>query len=272
MELSFVDFITKTNIKQLVLEEYRKNRNDENLQVPTVVMHGQLEFYYEFRKRTREWQANCIKNLAYAHCKCTLDSGNATKSKKTDPSVVNQFQQEIMALSREAFINETNITEILPRNFHHEHLDYYEKLRYHPEKWHNTLLTQLKFKTCDCKRKKEFKEKSTATHAAVKSRDMQTQYDVNDFQSSAQSASHQHLLSISKVKCELDRGSSYRLGDDSDVILLDNEHPKSVVVEDDPSIEELFLQCDAIGSSTENSPTEDIITGDTQQSSEHNVK
>lgn len=193
LELSFGDFTTKTNIKDLVLKEHRKLKNDENAVLTTAAMHPKLEFYYEYRKRIHEWHKNSIKNLKFKQRECTKnvvepqfepndanDKGNSLvkKSKKIDrPTEINEFQREIMALSYEAFLNETNIRDIVSQDFQKQFKGtkpmtesdmefgskFYEKLRDQPKQWHKTSMTHLKFKKCECKRKKQFEDKFVAT-------------------------------------------------------------------------------------------------------------
>lgn len=176
LALSFDDFITNTNIKDLVLKEHRKLTIDENATLAIAAMHEKLQFYYDYCKRTQEWHKNSIKNLKFKPCKCT-------KEPQPEPSdanvVINDFQLEIMALSYEAFINETNIRDIVRQDLQNQFnstkamteqymeygLDYFERLRHRPTKWHQTSMIHLKFNKCECKRKKQFEEKSVATDA-----------------------------------------------------------------------------------------------------------
>lgn len=203
LELRFEDFITKTNIKDLVLKDHRKSMNNESATLSTAVMHLKLEFYYEYRKRIHEWHKNCMKNLKFKACKSAeLDAESAVvpppqpkpnekrnssarksnkkdSSKKERPLEINDFQREIMALSYQEFVNQTNICDIVADNFRDQFkgskvmtksdmefgLTHYEKIRQQPKYWHRTSLTHLKFKKCECKRRKQFEDKSVATDA-----------------------------------------------------------------------------------------------------------
>lgn len=224
LKLSFEDFITKTNIKDLILKEQRKMRNDENLVLQTAAMHPQLEFFYEYRKRTVEWHKNCMKNLQFIpspverrpepepnrdqssdanknlNAKKTTEKQTvpeplpstsspkkttkmAKKSKKKVAPKLNDFQREVKALSYDAFVNETNIRDIVAQDFRNQFqgtkkmtdydwnfgLTHYERVRNNDDitEWYKTSMTNLKFKVCDCKRNKQFEDKSVATEQEV---------------------------------------------------------------------------------------------------------
>lgn len=203
--MDFDEFTTKTNIAELVLEEYRRKHNDENLNLSSEAMERHLKFYYHFRQRTDDWQRKCIKNLRFAHCKCTSDSGtlvepsndNHSGNSGDEPKKIdlNDFQRKITALSAEDFIEQTNIKEIVSNEFHRMNggkremnendmqigLAYFEKLRSKPRSWHKTAMTHLVFKTCQCKREKQFAEKCMATDE-IETREMETQCEMIDFQ------------------------------------------------------------------------------------------
>lgn len=224
LELSFEDFITKTNIKELVLKECRKNRNDENYELTTAAMHGQLEFYYEYRNRIHEWHKNCIKNLKFLHTAVEpqADQNNANelaeKSKKKKKKFeMNDFQREIMALNTEDFFNKTNIREIVERNFHEQFqdgriftekdmefgLNHYEKIRLKgPKHWHETSLAHLKFKTCECKRKKQFDDKCVATEQPIETREIgcETEFEPSEQQLQL-AALTVHAITDSQIIC-----------------------------------------------------------------------
>lgn len=92
------------------------------------------------------------------------------KRKKSEPS---EFQKEILEMTYEEFIAETNIKD-LHKSFYNEKylnktmtedhekqgLDCFYNLRVETNKWHKSILKNLKYKVCDCKRKKIFHEKS----------------------------------------------------------------------------------------------------------------
>lgn len=232
--LSFEDFITKTNIKDLILNEQRKMRSDENFVLQSAAMHPKLEFFYEHRKRTHEWHKNCLKNLEFKQPPVEPQSepnrdqssdvnknvatdktaqnptvpesqANTSKSKGTQDLAkkskkqkevlkINDFQREVMALSYEAFINETNIRDIVERDFNDQFkgakkmnesdmnfgLAHYERLRNgkDPNQWYKSSMTHLKFKVCDCKRHKQFEDASVATdQKAVETREIGCETD-----------------------------------------------------------------------------------------------
>lgn len=197
LELNFNDFVTKTNIKDIVLKEYRRNRNDENLVLSPVAMYPRLEYFYDFRKRTWEWHANLMKNLKFKHDVEVVDNSSAKTASKASSShlperQMSQFERDIMALTPEAFIDETNIIEIVVAEYKRQHpgkeisevgmstgLNYFESIRYKPSKWNRTALVDLKFKICDCKRNRQFDEKSVATDE-VERCDIETQCSMTD--------------------------------------------------------------------------------------------
>lgn len=255
LELSFEDFITKTNIKDLILKEQRKMRNDENLVLQDAAMHPKLEFYYEYRKRTHEWHKNCMKNLQLKHlpvepqsepnrkqssdvnenvttektaqnptvpesqpntseAKETHEKVKKSKKKK-DNTKISDFQREVMAMTYEAFINETNIRDIVAQDFNEQFkgarpmidfdmdfgLKYYEGLRNSgdPVRWYKSSMTNLKLKVCDCKRNKQFEDKSVATdQKAVETRQIDCQTDADPHQ---QLELELHAIHESQIIC-----------------------------------------------------------------------
>lgn len=93
----------------------------------------------------------------------------------TQPS---NFQQEILALSFEDFVEKTNIKELVEGDFDKQFngqkeitpvaMDFglreYYRLRSNHEKWHINSLKNLRFKQCDCKRMKTFNDGTTQTN------------------------------------------------------------------------------------------------------------
>lgn len=217
LALNYEDFITKTNIKELVQKEHQKVRNDENLVLTDAAMNPRLEFYYEYRKRTQEWHKNCIKNLKFTQTVAESQPQSAPQSQpvpnnsnamvenpkkkgakeKSENLDLNEFQREIMALSPEEFLSETNIREIIERDFHKQFQDrrrvftqndlnfglkHYEGQRNNvPTLWHRSSMHHLKFKKCECKRKKQFEDKSVAMDV-VETREIGCGTDFDDDQ------------------------------------------------------------------------------------------
>lgn len=206
------DFIAKTNIKELVQKEYEKLKKDDNAVISSAVMDKKLEFYYEYRKRTHEWHLTSIKNLRFKDCECTRKSNEAndaqdkenTLVRKPDERLLNEFQREIMALNHEAFVNETNIKDIVWQDFRNQckdateisteamefGLNHYEKLRKKPWHWHDTSMVNLKFKVCECKRKKQFQEESVNTDA------VETQFCAANFENNKTSEPDQQQMHL----------------------------------------------------------------------------
>lgn len=87
-----------------------------------------------------------------------------------------EFQKEIIAMDIETFKNQTNIIELIERDFKRQQngrraitqadydfgLQKYYEFRVNHQKWHSTSLKNLKHKTCECRRHKEFADASTA--------------------------------------------------------------------------------------------------------------
>lgn len=72
--MNFEDFVNKTNIKDIVYKEFRKQNNDACTCQLDVEMNSRLHFFYNFRTRTTEWHSNGIKNLAFLELECEEDS------------------------------------------------------------------------------------------------------------------------------------------------------------------------------------------------------
>lgn len=104
------------------------------------------------------------------------------------------FQLEINALSYDDFIEKTNIKELIAYDFAKQFngskeltpeamkfgMKEYDRLRKYHDKWYLNSLKNLKFKECECKRKKTFTD--TATHTDdVEVQDKGVQYSLLDF-------------------------------------------------------------------------------------------
>lgn len=105
------------------------------------------------------------------------------------PCEPSDFQREIIALSRDDFLEKTNVKELVSMDFERQFngqremtpaamewgLNEYDRLRQHYDKWHLNSLKNLKFKECECKRHKAFEDKATQTDDA-EVKDAGTQY------------------------------------------------------------------------------------------------
>lgn len=214
LQLSFDEFISKTNIKDIIQKDYREKKNDEKVSLSDGAMHSRLEFYYDFRKRTREWHKNGIKNLKFIECECkrkstgeqSRDVNNETHEKsntKNQTKSSNQsetrfepteFQKEIMAMDFETFVNETNIRDLVTQDFGNQFkgskrmldtdmefgLQQYDRFRKKPKKWSKNSLVHLRYKKCECKRNKKFEDKSVETDSK-EVRDVEVQCCSVDF-------------------------------------------------------------------------------------------
>lgn len=195
LELEFEDFISKTNVKDLIQEDYRKLKKDENAHLSDEAMLPRLEFYFQYRERTRDWHKNNIKNLKFIECDCkrkkpneiSLDSnnqsnkdsgtGNPTNSSKWPAVEPTEFQKEIIAMDFDTFVEETNIKDLVIRDFNRQFdgakqitekdmefgLSKYDIYRKKPHKWAKNSLIDLKYKKCECKRHKQFVNETTQT-------------------------------------------------------------------------------------------------------------
>lgn len=195
--MSFDEFVTRTNIKEIVKNTHFQGTND----IPEEDMDIKLKYYYSFRMQTGSWLKNAIRNLKYIECKCTgkpndmsrTDSHQSMNGKTVNQSQINrttsssssriagfepsEFQEEIIAMDFDTFVRETNVAQLVEKDFHTQfrglktfeetHLEFglrrYDELRRFPRKWHKNSLKNLKYKTCDCRRTKTFADKSTQT-------------------------------------------------------------------------------------------------------------
>lgn len=185
LKLTFEEFKTLTNIEDIIQNDYRKQKQNENEYLTEPAMHSRLEYYYEFRKRTGEWHKNSIKNLKFKDCECKrkknereiLNQSSKSQSKCEPHMEPSEFQNEVNALDFASFVNETNIKDLVIQELHRQFkgtreiseadidfiLAQYDRYRKKTNKWQQNSLKYLKFKKCDCKRKKKFGEMCTQT-------------------------------------------------------------------------------------------------------------
>lgn len=196
--MSFDEFITRTNIKEIVKNAHFQGKND----IPEGDMDIKLKYYYGFRIQTGNWLRNAIRNLKYIECKCTgkpnnmrrIDSHQSMKGNSINQSPINrttssssssrngnfelsEFQKEIISMDFDTFVRETNVELLVEEDFREQfqgrkkfqetHLEFglkrYDELRMFPRKWHKSSLKNLKYKTCDCRRYKTFADKCIQT-------------------------------------------------------------------------------------------------------------
>lgn len=144
------DFVTKTNIKAIILEEYRNDIGDKNASVPDDEFSRRVMAYNSKRRDHRQWNRTGLKKLefidenesnqnsiapqeiapAIASTSAASNSNdkisNISQLNITDKSHLNRsdkliepndFQKEIMSLNYETFINETNVKELVRKKF-----------------------------------------------------------------------------------------------------------------------------------------------------------
>lgn len=226
--LSRKEFATETNIKELILKEYREEKNDANAIIPEKEMNDKLIYYYVFRMRTSEWYHTVMKNIKFLKCECKRKSQNDAQKSGTDtvqkPSktvsvqaVALGFQKEVMAMDFHTFVNETNVKDLVIENFNIQNngankmteadmqlgLKQFDILRTQDDKWAEMPLQSLKYKKCECQRKKKFLEKWTQTDATdvlhVDSQCSPTDFETNDEIKEPQQCEEMQNLNRSKT-------------------------------------------------------------------------
>lgn len=188
--MSFEEFATKTNIKEIIQKEYRERMMDENANIPIGEMNSRLLYYCDLRARTRDWHQSGLKHLKLigsgsdqkfltpdksgeAPAEPTnetvtrdkLDSSNSKSAKVQDDSFEpTDFQKQVIAMDFETFVNSTNVKDLVIQLFGKEFegskeiteeymnfgLKRYNSLRKRPEKWHKNLLKFLQIKPVIC--------------------------------------------------------------------------------------------------------------------------
>lgn len=232
--LSFADFVAKTNISKLIQAEYCEEEKDANAIIPHNKLQEKLIYYYVFRMRTSEWHHKIMKNINFIECECKRKSRNGKqklddKSENTDtdtnskPSKIlsnraepTEFQKEVMAMDFETFVNETNVKDLVIMEFNKQFkgkrimtqsdiqfgLKHFDNIRTKVDKWGKTL-QYLKYKKCECQRKRKFADKWTQTDAAdVKHADSQCSlmdFKVNDELKEPEQCEEIHNIKRSKT-------------------------------------------------------------------------
>ncbi|XP_055295613.1 uncharacterized protein LOC129565135 isoform X2 [Sitodiplosis mosellana] len=210
--MSYDEFLTRTNIKEIIKNAHFQGVND----IPEEDMDIKLKYYFDFRMQTSNWLRNAIRNLKYIECKCTgipdelrlneqqptnslnanqsrlpRTSSSSSLSRRNDNNEPSEFQKEVIAMDFDAFVRETNIAQLVEQDFDEQfegkkeftsaHLEFglkkYDELRKVHRKWHVNSLKNLKFKVCDCRRNKTFVDKSIQTVDQPKVQDAAVQYD-----------------------------------------------------------------------------------------------
>lgn len=216
--MSFEEFASKTNIKEIIQKEYRERIMDENANIPIGEMNSRLLYYCDLRARARDWHQSGLRNLKL------IDSGSDQKSHTPDESgeapaeptnetvpgskldvrddsfMPTDFQKQVIAMNFETFVNSTNVKDLVNQliekefsgteeftsgtkeGFMNFSLKRYYSLRKRPETWHKNLLKFLQIKPviCECRQNKTFEDKSTQTDS-VETQDDDAQCQSLDF-------------------------------------------------------------------------------------------
>lgn len=75
--MNFNDFVSQTNIKDIIKRECQKENNDADVNLSGGDMRARVEFFYKFRTETDRWHINGIKNLKFNECECKRGKSNA---------------------------------------------------------------------------------------------------------------------------------------------------------------------------------------------------
>lgn len=229
------DFVLKTNIKAIILDEYRKDVRDTNAELSDQEFTDRVLEYNLKRMDARKWNRSGLKDLKFIDVqqqssgKVTLTTTTTTmnsKGKTSNRSQLNtndkshsnrsersmdsnDFQKEIMAMSYETFINETNVRELVRKNFENKteslteaamevELKNLNEQRFYFRRYHKCMLNHLKILKCGCRRNKTFEDKCTQTNM-VELHDANAQCDsVED--DSNRIVDQSHNSSLSKLK------------------------------------------------------------------------
>lgn len=206
------DFVLKTNIKDIILEEYRTQKKDLNANIADDEYTKQVLKYNEIRAKSRKWHRSGLKNLQFIDVipeqKVAAQSGantststsaendhkpemsdNAHVKRSSVPNEPNDFQKEIISMDYEAFVNQTNVKELVRKSIEAANepltdaaMDSQMKKLYGKRenfrRYHRSLLHHLKMLICECQRYKKFDKKSTQTDSiAIATQDADVQCD-----------------------------------------------------------------------------------------------
>lgn len=206
--LNVEDFVVMTNIKDIILDEYRKEVNDIDANMSQDEETKRVLAYNTKRNDIRKWDSTGLKDLKFidvvpeqnttaqqqnslatvptpTSTLNTIDKSQLSHSEK--PMEPNDFQKEILAMSYDTFINETNVKELVRKKFENaketltdaameNELKKLNEQRYHFRRYHKGLLNHLKILKCECRRNKTFHDKWTQTDM-VQSQDVDAQCD-----------------------------------------------------------------------------------------------
>lgn len=252
--MNFEDFVNKTNIKQIILNEYRNDKQDINANIPDVEYTNRLIAYNEKRRFTRDWRRSGLKKLKLIddEPKQNSDAPQQRIEDTTTPLVTvhdetcnrselhtnrsakliqpNDFQKEIMAMDFEKFINQTNVKELVRKRYETDAEPLTEAImdtelkrlydeRYNVKRFYTGLLNHLKILQCECQRNKTFKDKWTQTDV-VRTQDDHAQCDAVDFNSSDVSESEENILLHDSNQLKLDMLSVHEIMD-SEIIQME---------------------------------------------------
>lgn len=218
-DLNVEAFAAKTNIKAIILDEYRAEVRDVNANIPRDEMTKRLLDYNSKRMDSRQWKRTGLTRLKFvdenkfnqslvtpqrstANAPTPPTAPNSGDKKPSEinnddkthlkssvkPIEPNHFQKEVMSMSYETFINETNAKELVRTYLESEaqpmtdaqmeiELKKLDEQRYHLRRYHKGLLNHLKFLKCECQRNKTFQDKWTQTDA-IPSQDTEVQCDL----------------------------------------------------------------------------------------------
>lgn len=200
---SFEDFVSKTNINEIILEEYRERVGNKNANILESEQDSRQKHYFQMRLKKGKWQESGLKNLKIIGN--FNDSKNGTPasdyemtdifpsddSTKSEDSVSRQscsdeltdFQKEVKEMDFETFIRTTNVKDLVNTyvqtkveskesngNEFNDGLQYFDRLRKLSDEWNKDPLKHLFFTTCQCKRYRQFDDTSSQTDS-IQTRD-----------------------------------------------------------------------------------------------------
>lgn len=91
---NFIEFITKTNIKEIIRNELCNLIGNQNA-ITDEDMSTRLQFYYRIRKDTRQWYETGLKNLTIVDIGTDInDNGRSTEPKSTKTNTVQTIDAE----------------------------------------------------------------------------------------------------------------------------------------------------------------------------------
>lgn len=195
-EMTFEEFVTKTNVKDIIESEYREYTGAAHALISNAKMKMHLELYDDLRKRPNDWHLHGLKNLKFNERECRRRS--AATPMESEPDEPSDFQKEVMAMDFQTFVRTTNAKKLVLRDFELRFggkkefndvclefgLNELDKLRKIPEKWTTTSLNNLKYNNS------EFLHRDVGIQCSM---------DAQNDQKSKQSALAIHHISESQI-------------------------------------------------------------------------